>query len=398
MACKKYKKRRAKQAVYRCLRDFFGGDRPWGSLTGVRPTKLYRETPDAKAVFLEEFDVSTEKTALVRKICAIQRSFIESVAENDLDVYIGIPFCASKCAYCSFASSVATKTGQRERAYVDALLSELSILPELARGKRIRSVYIGGGTPTALAPAELERVLDAAMGIGAPEFTVEAGRPDTITPEKLKLIRQSGSNRISVNCQTTRDETLQIIGRAHTAADFFRAFALAAACGFENVNTDLILGLPGEDGAAFMHSLDDVLSLQPENITVHTLAIKRASEFGMRNVGRFLGADAAQRLLSQAHTALEAAGYEPYYMYRQKYMTGNMENVGYARSGKCCVYNIDMMEETASILSFGAGAMSKRVFPAENRIERAANVKDISLYIERWEEMAARKAALFALR
>lgn len=390
----KQAKRSAKIAIYRCLRDYYG-DVPWGSLTGVRPTRLFRETAklygvdSTESIFLNEFDVSPEKTALVKKICQNQADLI--APPEVLDVYISIPFCVSRCAYCSFSSTLADEKIMDK--YVGALLRELSLLDEL-HGKR-RCVYIGGGTPTALPLRELERVVNYAAQLGAVEFTVEAGRPDTITQEKLQLLKGANVSRISVNTQTTSTETLERIGRAHTADDFFRAFEMAQKVGFDEINTDLIVGLPGEDMDIFMRSLNETIALSPTNITIHTLAIKRASSFGISNERRFVSDAQAQAILSSAHETLEAAGYVPYYMYRQKYMTGNLENVGYTIPGHACLYNVDIMEETANVAAFGAGAISKFLFPGENRLERAPNVKDITHYLTRTMEMAERKRLLF---
>lgn len=398
---KKQRKRGAKIAVFRCLGQISDAAVPWGSLTGVRPTKLYRETAqkigaaEADRQMREVFDVSEEKLLLLKRIHAQQQEVFARQENGSIDVYVGIPFCTSKCSYCSFSSSLTTKTGERESEYVSALKREIERVRPVLTRYRVRCLYVGGGTPTALGKELLEDVLSELIPYRGKEYTVEAGRPDTIDKDMLRMLKSMGVNRISVNCQTTNSQTLRRIGRNHSPEDFFRAYEIAREAGFDAVNTDLILGLPGENGEQFLKSLSDVIALRPENITVHTLAIKRASAFGMANESAFLPAREAEQALRHSQAALQEAGYVPYYMYRQKYMTGNMENVGYTLPGKACEYNIDIMEETTSILALGAGGISKRVFGGENRIERAAAVKDISHYLARTEEMAERKLALF---
>lgn len=405
LAYKKIRKRGAKICVFRCLSNYFQVSKPWGSLTGVRPTKLLRELIKeagedvAMRMLVETFDVSREKAGLARQVLETQGQLPAIERDREIDLYLGIPFCVSRCAYCSFASALTSQDGALERTYVDALLREISLLKDVMEKYRVRSAYLGGGTPTALAPAQLERVAGAVAELIEPsvEFTAEAGRPDTITAEKLAILKQAGVNRISINPQTTCDATLSRIGRSHTAQEFFAAARLAKEFDFAVTNMDLIVGLPGEDEKIFEQSLRDVLALSPENVTIHTLAIKRASKFGMENQKRFAAPEQAERMLLLSRELLSAGGWQPYYMYRQKYMTGSMENTGYARPGTVCAYNVDNMEELLSILAFGAGAISKRVFGGQNRIERAACVKDIPTYLERVEEMALRKRVLMGV-
>ncbi len=399
---KKMKKRGAKKTTFYCMKGFFKKDLPWGNLTGIRPTKLFREMKDelgedaAISKLRGEFCVSEEKLKLLRQINAVQQPFIDSVSDDVVDIYIGIPFCTTKCAYCSFSSGLTSKDGAREREYVDALLREIDMLSEVTSRCHIRSVYIGGGTPTSLNEAQLERVLFAAgkMADGCAEFTVEAGRPDTITKEKLALIKAAGAGRISVNAQTANDETLKRMGRSHSFEQFASAYELAKSYGFL-INTDLILGLPGESTQDALYSVKQMMRLEPQNITVHTLAIKNASRFAEENERGFMDADDAIRGVEQARELLATGGYLPYYMYRQKYMAGNLENVGYSKKGCEGVYNIDIMEETTSIIAFGAGGMSKRVYDKGRRIERTPAVKDIHHYLTRTDEMAERKLELF---
>ena len=398
------KKRNAKRAckisVYRALSKHFVAGMPWGSLTGIRPTKLLRDSEaslgekGAKALFLDEFDVSHEKYALAKAITRTQESLLPD--DNNIDVYIGIPFCTTRCAYCSFASNTPGVFADAEKLYVNALLGELSAAEDILAGYCMRSVYIGGGTPTALGPEELRKVLSRAakLAAGAKEFTVEAGRPDTITGEKLDIIKSAGAGRISVNAQTLNESTLSRIGRKHTSQEFFEAFGRARKAGFD-INVDIIAGLPGETEKDTAATLKGIIALGPENITVHTLAIKRASRFAMENMDAFPGDAETARMTAAAKSFLEDAGYRPYYMYRQKYMKGSLENAGYSLPGKECLYNIDVMEELCSVAAFGAGAISKRVFCGGERIERAANIKDLRLYIEKAGEMIERKLKLF---
>ncbi len=400
-------KRNAKRAVkisaYRVMRRKFNKQMPWGSLTGIRPTKLLRDSTvrygekEAKRLFVEEFDVSRQKYEFAREINEVQSTLLPD-SENDIDVYIGIPFCVTRCAYCSFASNTPDVFPMAEGKYIEALLDELSIAKDIIGESRVRAVYIGGGTPTAISDRNLERVLNVAKELGGVEFTVEAGRPDTISESSLDIIKKSGAARISVNAQSLRDETLERIGRRHTAKEFFEAFKKARQAGLANINVDVIAGLPGETKQDLISTLKSIAELEPENITVHTLAVKRASKFAEQNMDAFPTSTDTQAALSDAAELLSGRGYRAYYMYRQKYMKGSLENVGYAKTGSECLYNIDNMEDVCSVAAFGAGAISKRIFPGradDIRIERAANVKDLREYIARTDEMAERKRALF---
>ncbi|MGI5849163.1 MAG: coproporphyrinogen dehydrogenase HemZ [Christensenellales bacterium] len=399
---KRTAKRAVKISVYRALAACFGVKMPWGSLTGIRPTKLLRDSEaalgeeGARSLFINEFDVSPEKYGFAKSVVDIQKPLMPKAC-TDIDVYIGIPFCVSRCAYCSFASNTLDVFPGAEGLYMDALAAELSGAETLLLGKQVRAMYIGGGTPTALGDEHFETLLKRAAKIasGAKEFTVEAGRPDTITPQKLRAIKAAGAGRISVNAQTLVDDTLLRIGRHHTAAQFFDAYGMARKTGLQ-VNVDLIAGLPGESQRDFTGTLEKIISLDPENITVHTLAVKRASAFAAANLNAFPTDTETAKMLCAAQRMLEAAGYHPYYMYRQKYMKGSLENAGYAKDGKACLYNIDNMEELLSVAAFGAGAISKRVYGGGERIERAANLKDLRIYIARVGEMARRKQALFS--
>ncbi len=403
LLAKKMKKHHVKLMVYELLQEYYQKHMPWGSLTGIRPTKLLRELVEKKGgkaaqeLFSKVYHVSDQKRKLAQKIVAVQTPFLENIRGNALDIYIGIPFCVSRCKYCSFISRDIKQSEQLKGRYLECLFHEMEQMRDTLAKYSIRTVYVGGGTPTALDAHELERLLSKIDEIFPQrgEFTVEAGRPDTISLEKLHILKAHGARRISLNPQTTKSETLKLIGRNHTPEDFFRAFDCVREMGFDCVNTDLILGLPKENLKDLKKTLEDVMLFHPENITVHTLALKNSSEFMLERQKDLPDAQTMEAMVSFAQEFLFAQGYEPYYLYRQKYMNGNLENVGFAKPGKECVYNIDIMEETVSNLAFGAGAISKRLFPDENRIERAPNVKDLKHYTERIDEMVERKKRLF---
>ena len=395
-------KRAAKTGCFLLMRQITGTCPPWGSLTGIRPTRLMYELREegiegeqARTEMQRRFYVSPEKTQLLSDILDMQRGLIDT-PDDEYDLYIGIPFCTTRCAYCSFASGE-LGNGALVEPYLAALKREMALSAALMaeRGLKLRAAYMGGGTPTALSADQLASLLDEALRLfpGAREWTVEAGRPDTIDRGKLRVLKERGVERISVNPQTFSDETLRVIGRAHTAQQTIDAFNLAREMGIHHINMDLIAALPGETEADFARSLEKTIALNPESVTVHTLAIKRSSRLHEEN--RYhADADAAARMVTYARETLSDALYRPYYLYRQKYMAGNLENVGYAKSGYACLYNIDNMEETTRILALGAGAITKWLFPRERRIERAPNVRNIEQYIDRAEEMADRKRTL----
>ena len=404
------RKRQVKRTLYELLKRTTGMRPPWGALTGIRPTRLLYEGLDAgldvaaaRARVMEEFDVSADRADLLCEIAEMQRG-IRAPEAGSYDLYIGIPFCRTRCSYCSFSSGEIGRNRKLVAPYVDALLREIALSAELMReaGLRVRAAYMGGGTPTAISCGDLERILAAAREAfpGAAEWTVEAGRPDTIDREKLEMLRRMEVTRISVNPQTFCDETLARIGRSHSGADTVAAYALAREAGFDDINMDLIAALPGETPEIFARTLDRVIELAPESVTVHSLAIKRSSklheEMHVSGAGHTqVSAAGAQEMIACARARLTGAGWRPYYLYRQKYMAGNLENVGYARPGRACLYNIGNMEETASVLALGAGAISKWLFGGRDlRIERAANVKNIEEYVRRVDEMVQRKRAL----
>ena len=404
---KKLEKRALKLACYHLLKRLYPEvATPWGSLTGIRPTKLFRELSQvggeqvARRQFLDVFDVSEEKTNLAARICAVQEPFIRSVRANEIDVYVGIPFCKTKCLYCSFPSEVLGKQ-DRLTQYLSLLKSDIAAGAQLVSelGLSVRSFYMGGGTPTVLSADQLDELLSFLLeqyGSFGVEATVEAGRPDTIDREKLLVLKRHGIGRISINPQTMNDETLRRVGRSHTREDIIRVYELAREIGFDSINMDLIAGLPGETAADMQRSCDAIAQLAPDNLTVHSLAIKRSSTLKKELDEHALASSAqAEEMTQIGARCAESMGMNPYYMYRQKYMSGNLENVGYALPGKECVYNIDMMEETASILSHGAGTMTKRVFSGQNRIERLPSPKDVPTYLAKLDRLLADKTAFF---
>jgi len=402
---KRFRKRQVKGALYELLKKLTGMRPPWGSLTGIRPTRLLYEGMEAGLTLEEamrrveaEFDVSADRAALLGDIARMQRG-IREAAPDQFDLYIGIPFCRTRCSYCSFSAGE-IGNGKRVAPYVEALLREIDLCKALMAeaGMRLRAGYVGGGTPTAIPCGDLRRILEAAQTAfpGAVEWTVEAGRPDTIDEEKLRMLKDLGVGRISVNPQTFSDETLKRIGRAHTGGETIEAYQLARSLGFDDINMDVIAALPGENVSDFAHTLDVIERLAPDSVTVHSLAIKRSSRLheqlavagnGYGQVTR----DGAAEMIALARRRLMAGGWRPYYLYRQKYMAGNLENVGYAKPGKACLYNIGNMEETVSVLALGAGAITKWLFDRTLRIERAPNVRNIEEYIARVDEMVQRK-------
>lgn len=402
---KRLRRRMAKLCAYQLMKKRFGVTPPWGSLTGIRPTRLvYAEMEKGKT--LDEaaqevqriFDVSDKKLAIMRDIITVQQT-LPQPKSDEVDIYIGIPFCVSRCAYCSFLSGEVGK-GELLAPYVDALEREIAASIALLKEKQLRprTFYMGGGTPTSLPAPLLRRVLSAAAPLieQCSEVTVEAGRPDTIDRDKLLALREAHVTRISVNPQTMHDITLEKIGRRHTCAQTESAYHLAREMGFSHINMDLIAGLPGENLDMFRETLAWLQGLSPESMTVHTLSIKRASLLHLWEASLPDGEMVAAMVRAGAEAA-RAMRMQPYYLYRQKYMAGNQENVGYALQNHACVYNIDMMEETANILAMGAGATTKRLFDRKGFIKRAFNVSDIRQYIDRVDEMVARKRELWEM-
>lgn len=397
-----------KQLIYKVLSKHLDKELPWGTLTGIRPTKIPMgrlEDGWPEGDILDEmrrtYYISKEKGNLSIDIAKREKDILSSLHYKDgYSLYIGIPFCPTTCLYCSFTSYPIGLWKKRVGAYLDALEKEMAYVGEIYKDKILDTVYIGGGTPTTLEHDELDRLLSM---IGkyfnlshVQELTVEAGRADSITREKLKTLKKYPVTRISVNPQTMKEETLKIIGRQHSVEQVKEAFAMAREEGFANINMDIILGLPGEGEEDVAYTMDEIQKLHPDSLTVHSLAIKRAS-----GLNRWIEENGISTL-NNTDTTMEIAakaakdmGMQPYYLYRQKNMSGNFENVGYARPGKYGIYNILIMEEKQTIVAVGAGSISKRVYP-DGRIERCENVKDVSQYIARIGEMIERKTTLLS--
>ena len=399
-------KKECKLSIYQDLCDYTGKTLPWGNLTGIRPTKLAmgmlaegKEDAEIVAWLKAAHAVSDEKAQLSLDIARREKAILDRLHyEDGYSLYIGIPFCPTTCLYCSFTSYPIAVWRKRVEEYLQALFQEIDFVAETYKNKILDTVYIGGGTPTTLEAAELDRLLQYVRNQfdfqQVTEFTVEAGRADSITREKLAALKKNGVTRISVNPQTMKDETLKYIGRQHTVTQVKDAFWMAREAGFDNINMDIILGLPGELETDVQHTIDEITQLNPDSLTVHSLAIKRASKLSQwieeNGITALHNTDNTMEIAQRGAYALNM---KPYYLYRQKNMSGNFENVGYAREGKYGIYNILIMEEKQTIVACGAESVSKRVYP-DGRIERSENVKDVSQYIERIGEMIERKRVL----
>ncbi|MBQ7032922.1 MAG: coproporphyrinogen dehydrogenase HemZ [Clostridia bacterium] len=392
-----------KRSAYFALSPLSPLPAPWGILTGVRPAKLVR-------ILMEEGKTEAEVRQILRDVYLADEDKINlavSVAleegrhprnRKNVCVYIGIPFCPSRCSYCSFISGTGAVATQEE--YVRLLLLEIKRTGEIIRelGLSLKAVYIGGGTPTSLSVSLLEKlhsgICDFLQVQENMEFTTEAGRPDTVTPEKLQILKQYGTNRISINPQTMHDETLRRIGRRHTAQQFLDAFSMAREAGFDNINTDLIAGLPGEDFSMYCHSLETILSLSPESLTLHTLYIKRAS--ALRQSGEpVIQVPEVADMLACTYRSVTEKGYLPYYMYRQKATVGNLENVGYAKPGTESFYNTVTMTDCAHIFALGAGGVSRLLLP--DKVERVFNFKHDDGYTHDFDEVLRRKEQFYKI-
>ncbi len=386
-------KRYSKLALYRVLSERYQKRLPWGALTGIRPTRLaYAQLEHGIPFeqFFRDMGVSEENITLTARVIRGQEGIYEK-QEGNCDLFISLPFCPSKCVYCSFITAPIAATRKYIPDYLSALEKELSSLPNITK---LRSVYIGGGTPFALDEEDLERVLKVVATVKNTEceYTVEAGRPDVFTPEKLALCKKYGVTRICINAQSFSDATLARIGRKHTAEQVRAAFEMAKPYGFI-INCDLIAGLTDESVAEFENSIDSAIALSPENITVHTLCLKKGAK--LKEEVAELGEDNLSEMIAYSRKRLTEAGYEPYYMYRQKYMAGAHENVGWTKKGYASVYNVDIMEEIADNLAVGGNAVSKKVFLSEGRIERVGSPKDVPTYLAKVDTLIAEKLALW---
>ena len=402
-------KNRIKRNLYQMLVSRTGRELPWGTLTGIRPTKIpltkLEEGWNREEImdFMKKtYYAGDDKIHLSVEIAERERQILSSISyENGYSLYVGIPFCPTTCLYCSFTSYPIGKWEKRMDEYLEALSRELSYTAEKMRGKKLETIYFGGGTPTALSAEHLERVICEVERLfdrsGVLEFTVEAGRPDSITREKLEVLKRHGVTRISINPQTMNQKTLDLIGRRHTVEMVKEKFLLAREMGFDNINMDLIIGLPGEGMEELSHTLEEIRALSPDSLTVHSLALKRAARLKLEwDQYVDLGMVNTQEMIDLTASFARELGMEPYYLYRQKNMAGNFENVGYSLPGKACIYNILIMEEMQTIAACGAGTTTKVVFPGENRRERTENVKDVEQYIQRVGEMIGRKDELLS--
>ena len=395
------------QLLYKLLCDFTGLTQPWGILTGVRPVKLLRrlaeESSEEQAVkkFEKDFFVSNEKIALSRETEHNERKILELSKPESFSLYVGIPFCPSRCSYCSFVMASIERAEKLIEPYTKLLCEEIKRTAEIANklGLRLETVYFGGGTPTTLSAEQLDTVLRTVNNSfdmsTCREFTVEAGRPDTIDIAKLFALKENKVDRISINPQTVNDEVLKTIGRKHTAQQFFDAFELARKCGFDNINTDLIAGLPTDTPESFKNSLDSIVRLNAECITVHTLCMKRASRLTTEGVTLDLQqARDAREMLAYTQNILGQNEYIPYYMYRQSRMVGNLENVGWSKRGFESLYNVYVMDETHTILACGSGGVTKLKRNNPDYLERIFNFKYPYEYIDRFDELIQRKSGI----
>lgn len=390
--------------LYNLLSEYTGITPPWGILTGVRPIKLFRRLREsggeqyAKSYFKDKLLVSQPKVDLSVITERNERKILETSSPNSFSLYVSIPFCPSRCSYCSFVSQSVEKSFKLIEPYVELLCDEIAETGRIAAelSLRLESVYIGGGTPTTLNARQLEAVMSAINNSfdmsTCREFTVEAGRPDTVTDDKLSAIKRCGGDRISINPQTLNDNILEKIGRRHTAGDFLRAYDMAVKAGFDHINTDLIAGLPGESFESFKATLDTIADLEPKSVTVHTLSMKRSSQLtleGMETLRRDI--KAAENMHLYCSELLPKCGYEPYYLYRQSRMVGNLENVGWSKKGSEGLYNVFIMDETHTVLGCGAGATTKLKQPDGSYIERIFNYKYSYEYLNGFDEIIRRK-------
>ncbi len=391
------------ELLYRLFVQAFGVTQAWGLVTGVRPIKLLRrliaEQGEEAALrwMRERLLVSEQKLDLCRRTLNAENQLLALSRPDSFSLYVSVPFCPTRCDYCSFVSQTVTRAAALIPDYIENLIKELTYTAAIAKelGLRLETVYFGGGTPTTLTAEQLHRVTEAVARhfdlSKMREYTVEAGRPDTVTPEKLKVLKHAGVSRISINPQTLNDDVLCHIGRRHTVAQFYEAFNLARRLGHDNINTDLIAGLPGDNYESFIKTIEGILSLSPESVTVHTLSMKRAANLNLQRRADYSTANDAARMVAYTAEMLPRVGYHPYYLYRQSRTVGNQENVGWAKQGKDSLYNVFIMDETHTILACGAGAVSKLKQPHTEYLERIFNYKFPYEYNDGLQEMLNRK-------
>ena len=397
-----------KRNIYINLLKLGNKELPWGTLTGIRPTKIVMEMlendmslEDIKKHLKEVYLVSDKRIKLCTDTAKNEFNILKKIDyKNGYSLYIGIPFCPTRCLYCSFTSYSIAQWKKDTDTYVEALCKELLAVSKMYEGKKLQTIYMGGGTPTSLEGHQLSKILNVVKKnfdlSNLLELTVEAGRPDSITREKLEALKEVGVDRISINPQTMQQKTLDLIGRHHTIEDIFESYKLARDVGFENINMDFIIGLNGETLEDVIDSFTKVKSFAPESITIHSLALKRAARLNTENKREIMDNDLILSMINTATDTCADLGLEPYYLYRQKNMAGNLENIGFSKPGKECLYNILIMEEKQTIIACGAGTSSKIVF-GDGRIERIENVKDPKLYIERLDEMIMRKESMHGI-
>lgn len=399
-----------KHLLYKKLSEFSKKDLPWGTLTGIRPTKIPmslleagRSENEISEYMKKTYLASDEKIELSINIAKRELDVLSDIDyKNGYSIYIGIPFCPTTCLYCSFTSYPIKQWETRVDEYLDALFKEIDFTKEAFNNKKLNTLYIGGGTPTTLSAKQLDRLLtklsESFDYTHLKELTVEAGRPDSVTKEKLLVLKKHNVSRISINPQTMNQATLDLIGRKHSVLQICEAYETAREAGFDNINMDLIVGLPNEDIDAVRHTMEEIISLNPDSVTVHSLAIKRAARLNIfKEDYEALSINNTSEIIELTADYVKKIDMSPYYLYRQKNMAGNFENVGYSRLGKEGIYNILIMEEKQTIIALGAGASSKIVFPDGYRIERIENVKDVQNYIERIDEMILRKRKFLEL-
>ncbi|RRJ25970.1 coproporphyrinogen dehydrogenase HemZ [Lachnoanaerobaculum gingivalis] len=397
-----------KRNIYTNLLKLGNKELPWGTLTGIRPTKIVMEMlendmslEDIKKHLKEVYLVSDKRIKLCTDTAKNEFNILKKIDyKNGYSLYIGIPFCPTRCLYCSFTSYSITQWKKDTDTYVEALCKELLAVSKMYKGKKLQTIYMGGGTPTSLEGYQLSKILNVVKKnfdlSNLLELTVEAGRPDSITREKLEDLKTAGVDRISINPQTMQQKTLDLIGRHHTIEDIYESYQLAREVGFENINMDFIIGLNGETLEDVSDSFTKVRSFAPESITIHSLALKRAARLNTENKREIMDNDLILSMINTATDTCTDLGLEPYYLYRQKNMAGNLENIGFSKLGKECLYNILIMEEKQTIIACGAGTSSKIVF-GDGRIERIETVKDPKLYIERLDEMIMRKESMHGI-
>ncbi|MFT8350369.1 coproporphyrinogen III oxidase [Clostridium saccharoperbutylacetonicum] len=397
--------------LFLCLRDLTNDIYPWGILIGIRPSKIAlkllnegHSEEEVIEIFKKKYVAHADKAKLCIKVAKAEERIVNK-DKNNIAVYLGMAFCPTKCLYCSFTSNPIGIHKKMVKPYIEALIKEIQDMSEYIKEKNlnVESVYFGGGTPTAVNDEEFATVMkeiynNLIKDNKVKEFTVECGRPDTLTREKLKTMKESKVDRISINPQTMNDDTLNLIGRTHSSEDIKEKFKLARELGFNDINMDIIIGLPGETHKEVLHTKNELMKLKPDSITVHGLALKRGSrmyeEFILKKGIEITPQEEIIKMYEESRNLAENLGISPYYMYRQKNMVGNMENLGYAKEGKECIYNIQMIEERQTVIALGAAAVSKVIFLEEDRLERFPNLKDLHEYISRVDEMIEKKKLL----